>query len=50
MNLENKLAIINANLDTAIMEVSSTTERDWLLNAQQEIKKVLWHIRKDKRK
>jgi len=48
MDLENRLSIINSNLEKAIMICSSTWERDWLIEAQNNVKKTIWHIKKDK--
>jgi DNA-binding ferritin-like protein len=50
MNVENSLSIIDSYLNKVIMEVGDTTERDWLIDAQKNVKKTLWHIRKDKLK
>ena len=43
------LSIINKHLDSAIMEISSTHERDKLIESQSLIKKVIWSIKKDKK-
>ena len=48
MEIENRLSIINKHLDSAIMEISATWERDKLLEAQSNIKRVIWGIKKDK--
>ena len=49
MEIENRLSIINKYLDSAIMEISGTHERDRLVEAQALIKKVIWGIKKDKK-
>ncbi len=48
MEIENRISIISKHLDSAIMEISSTWNRDRLLEAQQLIKQVIWVIKKDK--
>lgn len=49
MEIENRLSIVNKHLDSAVMEISGTSERDRLIEAQSLIKKVIWGLKKDKK-
>jgi hypothetical protein len=48
MNTENKLSICNTYIEEATMEIDDTCLRDKLIDAQNQIKKVIWHLKRDK--
>jgi hypothetical protein len=46
MNYENQLSIINSMLGKVIMLSDATWDRDRLIEASDNVKKVLWGIKK----
>ena len=48
MEIENRLSIVSKHLDSAIMEITGTYQRDKLLEALLLVKQIIWGIKKDK--